>query len=780
MKKFYLVMVAVFATFISTAQSTERNMVILEIATGTWCQYCPGAAKAADQLISEGKSVAVIENHNGDAYSNTYSDSRNTYYSISGFPTGVFDGTVNSVGGAACPSGNVYGTYLPLYNTEIATPSPLTICLSGSNSGNSYTINVVVTKLDNVSGSDLRLHLFLTESHISQSWQGCMTEVNFVTRLMVPGTNGTSFSFSSGSVQNFTLNFTKDASWNASNCELVAFVQDYPTKTIYNGIKCALTSLPSTLMTYTDFSGAPASGCAPLNTTFSVNASNVVNYNWTFPGGNPDSSTIQNPVVSYTDAGTNDVSLEVSNSICRESHTKTGYIVVNAIPAAPSTPQGVNQLCANPGSQTYTVPDVPSATSYTWQLTPSGAGTLVPNGSSCQVNYSSTFTGSATLKVDASNSCGTSSWSPGLSITISNPPAQPTTPSGPTSVCENTSSSDYTTSDVPNATCYFWDLNPGAAGNMTNNGSSITIAWTTGWTGSATLRVAAITTGCQGPWSNSLSITVNPLPQMFNVTGGGTYCAQGGSGMPVGLSGSVGGTNYTLYLNGTATSNTIPGNGSAISFGNQMTAGNYTVTGVTSTGSCSATMNGSATVAVDPQPPNEPGEPSGPDHVYTGIDPISQYTTTGGTYSTTYTWQLTPTAAGIVSGDSTTGTTTWNQAWSGMAKISVQGVNSCGGGTFSAEFQVTVEEGVGIMEKNQSRLVTILPNPARDQVRIIPLHAMKAKLQVSNSLGSVVISKDELSLSGEYKLDISGLAPGLYFISVNEKGDNQVLKLIVE
>ena len=115
-----------------------------------------------------------------------------------------------------------------------------------------------------------------------------------------------------------------------------------------------------------------------------------------------------------------------------------------------------------------------------------------------------------------------------------------------------------------------------------------------------------------------------------------------------------------------------------------------------------------------------------------------------------------------------------------MAKISVQGVNSCGGGTFSAEFQVTVEEGVGIMEKNQSRLVTILPNPARDQVRIIPLHAMKAKLQVSNSLGSVVISKDELSLSGEYKLDISGLAPGLYFISVNEKGDNQVLKLIVE
>ena len=376
MKKFCFLIVAFFASVILFAQTTDRNVVILEIGTGTWCQYCPGAAKAADQLVSEGKSVAVIENHNGDDFSNTYSDTRNSYYSISSFPTGVFDGTTKSIGGAACPNGNVYSTYLQLYNNKISVPSPLSLCLSGTSAGSNYTINLSVTKLGTVTGSDLRLHLFLTESHISQSWQGCMTEVNFVNRLMIPGTDGTAFSFASGDVKNFTLNFSKDASWNASNCELVAFVQDYSTRTVYNGIKCSLTSLPSGLMTFNDFSGTPNNGCAPLSSTFSSTATGASTYNWTFPGGNPSTSSLSNPVVSYPSSGTNDVSLKISNGVCRETHTKTGYIVVNPTPEAPGTPQGASALCVNSGTLTYSVTGVPNATAYTWEITPSSAGTL--------------------------------------------------------------------------------------------------------------------------------------------------------------------------------------------------------------------------------------------------------------------------------------------------------------------------------------------------------------------------------------------------------------------
>ncbi|MBU2651614.1 MAG: hypothetical protein KKA81_11815, partial [Bacteroidetes bacterium] len=64
----------------TTAQQVERDMVIVEIGTGTWCQYCPGAAMGADELIANGHDVAIIEYHGGDDYENTASVSRLNYY----------------------------------------------------------------------------------------------------------------------------------------------------------------------------------------------------------------------------------------------------------------------------------------------------------------------------------------------------------------------------------------------------------------------------------------------------------------------------------------------------------------------------------------------------------------------------------------------------------------------------------------------------------------------------------------------------------------------------
>ena len=75
-------------------------MVVLEIGTGTWCPYCPGSQMGADDLVTNGCSVAVVEYHNGDSFTNSYSNARNTYYGISGFPTAVFDGVQYVVGGS--------------------------------------------------------------------------------------------------------------------------------------------------------------------------------------------------------------------------------------------------------------------------------------------------------------------------------------------------------------------------------------------------------------------------------------------------------------------------------------------------------------------------------------------------------------------------------------------------------------------------------------------------------------------------------------------------------
>ena len=120
MKKVLLTIMIIAFTAGLFAQQVDRERVIVEIATGTWCGYCPGAAMGADDLVANGHDVAIIEYHNGDAYANTASNARNSYYAVSGYPTAHFDGVLDVVGGSATSS--MYGSYLPLYNQRIVIP----------------------------------------------------------------------------------------------------------------------------------------------------------------------------------------------------------------------------------------------------------------------------------------------------------------------------------------------------------------------------------------------------------------------------------------------------------------------------------------------------------------------------------------------------------------------------------------------------------------------------------------------------------------------------------
>lgn len=786
MKKFILLAGLMFLFGQTYSQTVPRNMVILEISTGTWCTYCPGAANAADQLVAEGKSVAVIEYHNGDAFVNTASDSRNSYYNITGYPTGHFDGPVVMVGGAACPSGNVYGSYLPLYTQQINTPSPLSICFTGSNVGNNYTVNITVTKIGTVSGTSLRLHLVLTESDIATApWPGsggCMNEVNFVERLMVPDYYGTSFNFGSGNVQTFTLNFTKDASWVAANCEVVAFVQDNATKTIYNGAKCALTGLPTTAITLTDFTGTPTSGCAPLQVSYSAVGTGITQYDWSFPGGNPATSTQANPVVTYSTPGTYNVSLEASNGVCKDSLGKTGYITIYGAAGVPGTPQGLTGMCVDPSSNTYTTTGTPYATSYTWDLTPAAAGVLTNYGTSCTIDWDNTWTGTAQLKVQGSNAnCGTGPWSAATTITIDNPPPQPGAPSGPGQLCMNPDDTQYTSTGASGATSYQWDLTPSTAGNVSWTGTSATVYWSDTYVGNAQLKLSAFTNGCQGPWSETLDITIAEGPQAFNMTGGGTYCGTSGIGLEVGLDGSQTGVDYTLYFNGSPTTTIVPGTGSAITFGSQAGAGDYTARGEGTATTCTNMMTGTATVEVDPQVPDVPGTPTGPGEVYSGSNPTSDYVTTGGQYATSYSWELSPAGAGTISGTSTTGTATWDPAYEGPATVTVQGMNTCGGGSFSTEFSVEVHPGfVGIGDDGKNRFFSVHPNPVKGILTISSSEPKVADITVISPLGKTVLTRGGQTIGTSYQLDLTGLAAGVYTLSLRNEGTRETIKIVVK
>lgn len=61
-------------------------------------------------------------------------------------------------------------------------------------------------------------------------------------------------------------------------------------------------------------------------------SNNPTSWSWTFNGGTPSASTLQNPIVTYTTAGVYDVQLIASNQYGSDPELKTGYITVVALP----------------------------------------------------------------------------------------------------------------------------------------------------------------------------------------------------------------------------------------------------------------------------------------------------------------------------------------------------------------------------------------------------------------------------------------------------------------
>jgi len=234
-KSIFTIIVLLASVSVLISQQIARDKVVVEIGTGTWCPYCPGAAMGADDLVANGHDVAIIENHNGDDYTTAASNARNSYYNISGYPTALFDGGSAVVGGSANQS--MYPTYLPKYNQKIAIPSSFSVDIVGTSSGLiDFNVDVTIEMLDPYSGSDIRLHCAITESEIPKYWQG-QTELNFVQRLMLPTHAGITLDFSGGNIINQNYSFSLDPSWVTEHCEMVIFLQENGSKEILQGSK---------------------------------------------------------------------------------------------------------------------------------------------------------------------------------------------------------------------------------------------------------------------------------------------------------------------------------------------------------------------------------------------------------------------------------------------------------------------------------------------------------------------------------------------------------------
>ncbi|MBC7776365.1 MAG: PKD domain-containing protein [Phycisphaerae bacterium] len=200
-----------------------------------------------------------------------------------------------------------------------------------------------------------------------------------------------------------------------------------------------------------NFTATPANGCAPLIVQFNNSSTtNSTSFLWEFPGGTPNSSTLQNPVVVYLTAGTYSATLIAINSSGRDTFSRTNYIVVNTTPSTGFT------SAANSLTVTFTNTTT-GATSYAWDF---GDG-----GNSSAVNPSHTYAndGTYTVILSATNACGTTTKT--QSVTVASTPSAGFTASTNAGCAPLTV--QFTNTSSSNASAYDWQFPGGNPSSST-------------------------------------------------------------------------------------------------------------------------------------------------------------------------------------------------------------------------------------------------------------------------------------------------------------------------
>jgi hypothetical protein len=471
-------------------------------------------------------------------------------------------------------------------------------------------------------------------------------------------------------------------------------------------------------------SGATTVCTGSVNTYSVTPISGASSYTWTFPSGWSGTS-ITNSISATAGSISGNITVTANNA-CGNSTAQTLAVVVNTIPTTPVTISGTAAICSG-SSNTYSVTNDPSATSYTWTLPGGWTGTSTTNS----INTTASAT-SGNITVTADNSCGSSSPQT-LAITVNIIPVTPGTISGTTTVCSG-SSNTYSVTNDPSATSYTWTLPGGWSGTSTTNTINTTASST-----SENITVTA-DNACGNSSPQTLAITVNPLP---NVTANATdnnIC----TGDPTTL---TGGNAVSYVWTGGVT------DGVAFNPGATLT---YTVTG-TDVNTCSNTAT--ITVTVNNLPAVNFNY-TGNDTVCVGdgIQSLNGGTPSGGTYS----------GAGV------TGTNfDPNTAGIGAHNItySFTDVNSC---TNTDLISITVIGCAGI-EDNDYSTITVYPNPFTNSISLMGIKKVTG-IKMYNVLGEVfgnwIMTENNNTISTE------NLRSGVYFLFIQTTKGTITQKII--
>jgi len=403
--------------------------------------------------------------------------------------------------------------------------------------------------------------------------------------------------------------------------------------------------------------------------SYSVNNIEGVEYVWSYSGTGATLNTSGNTTsINFSKNATSGTLSVTANNSCGTSTGSIKEITVNPVPVPPDAIVGISSVCQGESTVSFSVTNMTGVT-FNWSYSGAGA-TLVALNNTVSISFGNTST-SGTLRVTATNSCGTSVAA--MKEIVVNPlPAIPSAIIGNESVCQNESNVTYSADKVTNIT-YQWSFS-GTGATLVTTDNTVSLSFSNNAT-SGVLSVTA-TNSCGISTSSTKAITVNPLPTPPAEIIGTSFACQGENGVIYSVS-KLNDLIYKWVYSGTGATLSESGNSVSINFNNNATSGTLRVT---ATNLCGTSVAAMKEIVVN----QLPAIPS----IIIGNESVCQ-NESNVTYSVdkvaniTYQWSFSGTGATLVLTDHTVTLSFSSNATSGT--LSVTATNSCGISTSSTK-----------------------------------------------------------------------------------------------
>jgi predicted CXXCH cytochrome family protein len=644
------------------------------------------------------KYRAVFTNVNGTATSNQAILTVTTVPS----PAGTITGTATvcqSQSGVAYSVGAIAGatSYTWSYSGSGFTPSGNTASITGSFNAGATSGNLTVTGV-NSCGSGTASAVFPITVNTLPANAGPITGTSSVCQgqsgfaysvAAIAGAASYTWSYSGTGFtpSGTTASITGSFSAAATSGNLTVF----GVNSCGNGVSSA--TFPITVGTLPAAAGTITGTASVCHNTsgiaYSVPAiSGATSYLWAYSGTGFSASGNTASITGTFATGATSGSLTVRGiNACGNGTFSANYpiTVYNGVPGAPGIITGSSTVCQGQAAVAYSVPAISGAATYTW--TYSGTG-FTPSGNTASIT--GTFTAAATsgnLTVMGVNTCGNGTLSAVFPVTVNPLPSAAGAITGTPTVCQGQNGVAYSVSPITAATSYSW-IYTGAGFTPSGPTASITANFSAVAT-TGTLTVRGVNTCGNGTASANYAITVNTLPGAAGTITGTALVCPGQTGVAYSVPAVTGATSYTWTYSGTGF--TPSGNTASItaSFSAGATSGVLTVRGVNACGSGVVSANYAITIN---SVPGAAGNITGSNAACQGQSGIA-YSVAAISGATSYTWTYSGT--GFTPSGNTASITGSFAANATSGNITVRGTNSCGNGTASANFPVTITTGIG-------------------------------------------------------------------------------------